>query len=303
MTPDANNVGSPHAEHAEAPAAGEYWTEERRRAAQPVPMSKTPLPQPGAPAPHLPQSHPGQTPSGHGRDQDAGARSDSLTAGHAVLQPLSYPYRTCGKIYFNQSGGSYSGSAAMVAPNVLLTAGHCVYGGGHWSTNMVFYPSYGTRTATDPAYRFNCGRLSCRTSYVQNGNRAHDYALVWMGAAPGNVVGWLGLLWGASTAGRVWEAVGYPATPHPPYDGSTMEAAVGSVHASSTAGTIGLTNDDMEHGSSGGPWITAWNETVRSHANGLQSFHLKDGDTVEYGPYFTDEVKSLFDWISNPANH
>ena len=81
-----------------------------------------------------------------------------------------------------------------------------------------------------------------------------------------------------------------------------MDACLGQVASSSTSGTIGLTNDNMEHGSSGGPWITNWNETGRTHANGLQSFHIHDGDTTEYGPYFTQDLKGLMDWISNPAN-
>ena len=300
MPTDHGNAGSPRTDHVAA-AATEYWTEARRKAAKPMPLPKA-VPQQAPAVPKLPEGAVGQTPHGEGAGKN-GAASNSLGAGLPVVQPLNYPYRTCGKIFFNQSGSSYSASAALVAPDVLLTAGHCVYGGGQWSTNMVFYPSYGKRPATDGAYRFTCGRLACRTSYVQDGDKAHDYGMVWIGAGPGNTVGWLGLLWNAPTAGRIWEAVGYPATPNPPFDGSAMDSAVGTFQSSATAGTIGLTNDNMEHGSSGGPWITAWNESVRTHANGLQSFHIHDGDTVEYGPYFTDEVKSLFDWISSPANH
>ncbi|MFE3026605.1 trypsin-like serine peptidase, partial [Nocardia tengchongensis] len=100
----------------------------------------------------------------------------------------------------------------------------------------------------------------------------------------------------------LWDAVGYPATPSPPFDGNKMDEALGMVQSSSTAGTIGLSNDNMEHGSSGGPWITDFNGSARQYANGLQSFHINDGDTVEYGPYFTQDVKGLLDWISDPAH-
>lgn len=82
-----------------------------------------------------------------------------------------------------------------------------------------------------------------------------------------------------------------------------MQATVGTMVGGNGAGTVGLNNDNMEHGSSGGPWITAWKETVRSHAVSLQSTHIHDGDTTEYGPYFSQNIKTLFDWISNPANH
>jgi hypothetical protein len=80
-----------------------------------------------------------------------------------------------------------------------------------------------------------------------------------------------------------------------------MDECVGSFASSTVAGTQGLTNDNMEHGSSGGPWITDFNgQSV--YANGLQSTHIKDGDFTEYGPTFTADTKGLFDWINNPAN-
>jgi V8-like Glu-specific endopeptidase len=188
-----------------------------------------------------------------------------------------------------------------VAPNVLLTAGHCVYSGG-WSSNVAFYPSYPKRAATDPNYRFSYSYEAAWTAWTQNGNRAFDYGLIWINNDPGHKVGWLGLLWNANTSGRAWYAVGYPATPNPPFNGNVMDEALGNVASSSTSGTIGLTNDNMEHGSSGGPWITDFNGSPREYANGLQSFHIHDGDFTEFGPYFTADVKGLLDWISNPAN-
>lgn len=283
-------------------AAQEYWTEERRRAATPVPL---PIVPPGAaPATKEPEhrGNPGHTEHGIGREQnhEPPVRSRA-TGGQAVATPLNYPYRTCGKLFFTQGGNGFSGSAAMVAPNVLLTAGHCVYNGG-WSTNVAFYPSYGKRASNDPAYKFNYNYVACWTAWNKNNNRAYDYGMVWFDSAPGNIIGWLGLLWNAQTANRTWDAVGYPATPNPPFNGNVMDECLGQVASSSTADTIGLTNDNMEHGSSGGPWITDWNETTRTHANGLQSFHIHDGDTTEFGPYFTQDVKGLLDWISNPAN-
>ena len=126
--------------------------------------------------------------------------------------------------------------------------------------------------------------------------------MVWIDAGPGNQLGWLGTLWNAPTSNRTWNAVGYPALPNPPFNGNTMDGTNGQYTGSSVSGVIGLTNDNMEQGSSGGPWITAWNENSPTHANGLQSFHIRDGDTVEYGPYFTQDVNRLMNWIANPAN-
>ncbi len=296
-------AGSPKENHTkELQAVAEYWTEERRNAAKPVPLPKDTPPRTGAQTTEAPQAETGTTPHGHGSEHT----SHEKTAGAAfgVVSPLNYPYRTVGKIFFNQNGSGLAGSAAMVAPNVLLTAGHCVYGGGHWSTDMVFYPSYGKRAANDPVNHVACGRLSCKQSWIDHGDRPHDFGLVWMPTSPGNTIGWLGLLWNAPTSGRTWTAVGYPATPNPPFNGNTMEEAVGTMKSNS-GGVIGLNGDNMEHGSSGGPWITVWGNDAApgAHANGLQSFHVTDGDQFEYGPYFTQEIQDLFTWLNTPGNH
>lgn len=303
MASEKEIVGSPKHEGFDERAVAEYWTEERQKAAKPVPFPK--VKESGHPA-ALPKAvgEPGATAHGHGSEANPATHAEPHAGGgHNVAAPLNYPYRTCGKIFFNQGSGGFAGSACMVAPNVLLTAGHCVFENGVWSTNMAFFPSYGKRASNDPMYRIPCGRLGAWTTWTQHGDRAHDYALVWMGSNPGNVIGWLGLMWNAGTAGRVWDAVGYPAAPNPPFNGNNMCEALGTVASSGTAGTIGLTNDNMEQGSSGGPWITTFNEVNRTHANGVQSFHNHDGDTTEFGPYFTPDIQTLFTWISNPANH
>lgn len=308
-------VGSgPERKSAEAAAEEEYWTPERRAAARPVslaPPSREEMAsrpeQAGTPeagqSGHLPSSPPsGDTRESGDTAEREPEQPDLAKGGNSVSWPLSYPYTTCGKLYFSQGGQDYAGSASVVAPNILLTAGHCVFGGGAWSQNVTFYPSYPSRGSADPAYRFSYSYEAAWTAWTQNGNRAYDYGMIWVDNAPGQLLGWLGLLWNASTSGRTWDAVGYPATPNPPFSGQAMDEAVGTFASSTVSGVIGLDNDNMEHGSSGGPWITDFNGSPREYANGLQSFHINDGDFTEYGPYFTADVKGLYDWISNSAN-
>ena len=282
----------------------EYWTPERRAAAIPVPLPKEgkggekpavteraePVGEPGHVAPGRPK----------GEQERKGGRGEGSadSGGGSVANPKLYPYSTCGKLFFTQAGGNYSGSASVVAPNILLTAGHCVHNNGSWSTNVAFYPSY-PLTGVQFSYSYE----AAWTAWVNNGTVAYDYGMIWIDNDPVHKVGWLGMLWNASTAGRIWDAVGYPATPNPPFNGNAMCQAIGTYSPGGPfPGQIGLTNDNMEHGSSGGPWITDYNGSPREYANGLQSRHVKDGDFVEYGPYFTADVKGLYDWISNPAN-
>jgi V8-like Glu-specific endopeptidase len=277
-------------------AAHEYWTPERRAAAKPVPPPKAGKGEKIAePVVYL---EPGHVPPGKPQAVREGPAPAVGAGGQPVPNPKAYPYSACGKLFFSQGGHDYSGSASVISRNVILTGGHCVHqgGGGSWSSNVSFYPSY---PLPGPSFSYNY--LAAWTAWTANGNRAFDYGMIWIDNNPGDVVGWLGLLWNASTSGRTWDAVGYPATPNPPFDGNTMDEARGAFAPSTTGGVIGLNNDNVEHGSSGGPWITAFNG-VSEFANGLQSFHIHDGDFVEFGPYFTADVKNLLDWISNPAN-
>jgi V8-like Glu-specific endopeptidase len=302
------HVGSPLVAGKVAQVHTEFWTPERIQQAQPKTMPKLVV-DPKAPL-LVPKPTGALQQTVHNMGSvalpaapTAPVVRDHRTGGQQVASPLAYPYRVCGRIFFTQNGSGFSGSASLVAPNVLLTAGHCVHDNGHWSENMVFYPSYGSRATTDPFYKIACGRLGAKTTWVNNSDRAHDYGVAWMPTGPGNSLGWLGTMWNASHDNRSWEAVGYPATPNPPFDGSKMDHCTGQFAASSTSGTLGLTNDNMEHGSSGGPWITAFNETTATHANGLQSYHINDGDFTEYGPYFDDNFHELWNWIQQPANH
>jgi hypothetical protein len=294
VAPDKNQVVGSKAPES---AVEEYWTAERRAAAKPVPPPKAGPGEKRAEAAERPLE-PGHSPPKKPQTERE-VEVQLAAGGNPVADPTQYPYSTCGKLFFTQGGGSFSGSAAVVSRNVILTAGHCVHAGpgGSWSTNMTFYPSYPLK----PGVQFSYNYLAAWTAWTANGNRAFDYGMIWVDANPGDPLGWLGLLWNASTSGRTWDAVGYPATPSPPFNGNRMDEARGTYAASATAGTIGLNNDNMEHGSSGGSWLTDFNGAP-NYSNGLQSFHIHDGEFVEFGPYFTQDVKSLLDWISNPAN-
>ena len=279
-------------------AALEYWTPERRAAAKPFPLPQRPkgggalieAPQNvGKPGFHAPQRPTGGPAGGGGP-----ARTD-----YPVSKPLTYPFNCCGRLFFTQNGNGFSGSASVVSQNVLLTAGHCVFYTGVWSENVVFYPSYPLL----PGISFSYSYEAAWTAWVNNTNFAYDYGMIWVDNNPGNNAGWLGMLWNASTSGRTWDAVGYPGTPNPPYNGNAMDSAIGTLTNGDDSGTIGLNNDYMQHGSSGGPWITAYNGSPPEYANGLQSHLRSDGsNSVVVGPHFTQDVDGLFNWIPNPAN-
>jgi hypothetical protein len=55
-------------------------------------------------------------------------------------------------------------------------------------------------------------------------------------------------------------------------------------------------------GSSGGAWIGDYDtkgDASRNHIISVESFGFKDKPGVDYGPYFDDRIKKLYDYVSN----
>jgi hypothetical protein len=281
-------VGSKHGVKAPAKSAGsetephEYWTPERRAAAIPVPLPK----KAGTGKEHRATEKiqhvgkPGHTPPGPAKGAPEHKREnrrveDNGFGGFPVPYPLplEFPYSACGKLFLTQGDKDHYGSASVVGPNIILTAGHCVHKNGVWSTNVAFYPSYPLT-----GVHFSYSVEAAWTDWTDDGNHAFDYGMIWIDNDPGYKVGWLGLLWFADPSGRVWNAVGYPYDPNPPFDGNAMSETLGEPgFGGAFTGTIGLFNDNLGEGSSGGPWLTDFNGSPPWYANGLQSYRV-DGE-------------------------
>jgi hypothetical protein len=319
-----------------------YWTPERRARARPVPTPKVPMPeawggeQPattGEAPPKGPPGHiPGQPPPGYGEEMSlapqlapGGDEEDEDYGPHGALEmphPLDYPWSAVGKLFYTQNGVDDEGSAALIRPNLLLTAGHCVYNKdkGGKSRNVEFWPGYGYRKTIDhktkkqiddPAYCFKSSYLAWKKAW-EEGERdekyAYDYGLVWLDRDPGELIGrYLDYAWDLPTKKhRTWTAVGYPA-PNKLAGGTIMYFVTGAyVPSYLKPGVFGLANDYMGHGSSGGPWITQ-GRTGDYTVNGVQSFTFGPAPRPmmpirnNFSPVFTQEVDDLVKWISNPA--
>jgi V8-like Glu-specific endopeptidase len=309
-----------------------YWTAERRARARPVPLPKVPMPearggeQPattGEVLPKGPPGHfPGQPPPGYGEKMnlaphlEPGGDTGVPRVAVEVPHPLNYPYSTVGKLFYTfPNGGKDEGTAAMITPNIALTAGHCIYDKdkGGKAINVEFWPGWGYRKTIDhktkkqiddPAYCFKPSYLAWETAWGRDNNFAYDYAMAWIDAAPGSQIGWLGIAWNQSLKNRHWTAVGYPA-PSDLVGGTIMYASTGQ-STGFKSGVFGLTNDDMGLGSSGGPWFTQGpigNDTSPYPVNGVQSRGTGPGPgATSSSPYFTHLVWDLVLYISNLAH-
>lgn len=156
-----------------------YWTAERMRGAEPMPVPAVPMAA-GAKAVRAtpPDALPGWAP---GWAPDSGRQpkpndihwmpeEEYIATEAAKLEPqhgteptnprdgpyapfqrwtwsgkyVTYPISTVGKLFFTLPGvGNFVCSASVIGRSTLATAGHCVSdGAGGWATNMLFCPSF-----------------------------------------------------------------------------------------------------------------------------------------------------------------
>lgn len=246
----------------------DYWTPERVKTAIPKPIDK-PQPPAGPAEPEAPEVEPNK-----------------------VATPNTPPYLACGKLLFTWNKTNYIGSASAIDEHVLVTAAHNLYdfdgkGTGSYSTNILFYPAY---TGDPPAFSFAYDVALAPDGWVNQtkGSRPHqyDYALVRIPVSMAKIKP-LTLVVNADLSGQShWDAIGYPGTP---FDGKTMYEVLGSYTAGTETGTIGMTNNNMPPGSSGGPWLVVTVSGLQPFVNGVNSYL----QPLMYSPYFDDGVSTL----------
>jgi glutamyl endopeptidase len=100
-------------------------------------------------------------------------------------------------------------TAWMIGPDTAVTAGHCVYSSGAWSSNVRVYPGY---TGTSAPYgSCTARRLYSVTGWTSSGNTDYDYGAIKLNCTIGNTVGWFGFRWqSASLTGQSTTVQGYP---------------------------------------------------------------------------------------------
>jgi hypothetical protein len=295
-----------------APSAdGSKWTAERMRAAENLdpPLAGT-WPVPGAPITRAAASDQGLPltipPLGSGNAAPGpadGPMGRAYESGE-VLDPSAGGNRTHGRLFFTVPGkGDAACSGTAIRSNrrsLVLTAGHCVHGGGHqgdWARNVVFVPAYDQGSA--PFGAFQATRLYSLPIWVEFGDPTGDVAVIETKANDTgklqSVVGARGISFGNEPDQR-YTAFGYPANPDDGFSGETerfCRSRFAGRDATSGAGigprTISI-NCDMTQGASGGGWLT--DEVIVAS---LTSYGYPDLDDVVFGPYFGSLARELYE--------
>jgi V8-like Glu-specific endopeptidase len=222
------------------------------------------------------------------------------------------PATTTGKVFFtDHRGGNWVCSGSLVnspAQNVVITAGHCVYGtaggelpaGETWHSNWVFAPDYSNGNA--PYGYWMARQLWTLTNYVNNGDEQDDLGAAilnpnWAGQNAVWLLGGQGIAWNQASSQYIFD-FGYPAAA--PFNGQILEECDGG------ASWNGWWWVDMEMlscnftgGSSGGPWLMDFNGqwgyiNSVNDANGYTFFGGQMG-----GLYFGNNAGALYNAVAN----
>ncbi len=178
---------------------------------------------------------------------------------------LFYPYRTVGKLFYTIPGvGPALCSATVIAPRLVLTAGHCVHSGkaaNAFFTDFRFIPAF--RDGANPYGTWTAKSVLVTTTWATGQGKvpnAADFAVLVMNDLQfsdgklyriGDVVGRLGVTLAALQANHVL-MLGYPGS----LDGGNKmhQVASASLKFDSKTNTV-IYGTDMTPGSSGGPWV------------------------------------------------
>jgi V8-like Glu-specific endopeptidase len=207
-----------------------------------------------------------------------------------------------GKVYFSTPWGDSGCSASTVASGkrrLVMTAGHCVNSGsGIWYSNWVFVPQY--RSGAQPWGSFVAYSLTSRTAWINGGSYSEDMGIAimhnggWWGLKVVDTVGGHGLRWNWGY-GPFMTALGYPSN----LGGGEIQwfCQSSTWHAHDQVIRMSC---PMTYGSSGGPWLQEYNDqSGYGYINSVVSHGDNPGDGQFDGPYFDNDIKSLYDFAES----
>lgn len=208
---------------------------------------------------------------------NAGAIKGQFTSSRVIplTALITFPWSAVGKVFYTGADGKeYVCSAAVIAPRIILTAGHCVHDGKSGAAGFVqrlqFAPGFHLGEATG---FWEASYIITTNDWVKSGSKvpnAADYAVVELEdnelGRVGDVVGTLGVLTKKLNPNHV-TMIGYPAA----FDLGGWMHQVSAQSLKNWASNTVIYGSDMTPGSSGGPWIQNFGQPATGQTGGTNS--------------------------------
>jgi len=205
-----------------------------------------------------------------------------------------YPYNGVGKLFIHEGKGRHQfGSAFKVAPNVLMTAAHCL---ANVVEERAYHFSDITYCPTFPYHRqsYTAIGLTIPDSYVSFKHTENDYGfLIFETELPGNI---LPIDPNPAETGMCF-SIGYPDSYQ--YFGDKMIQAYGNYDKPYLQKMLIMYGNDMRSGCSGGPIIDSESGKVIS----LNSSNI-DGENSRRmsGPFMSAEILTALEELTTTLN-
>lgn len=210
-----------------------------------------------------------------------------------------WPTSTVGALFFTVNGIDARCSGAVIAPDAIWTAGHCVHEGpaGGWHSDFAFVPAYngtGKCPGNGCPYGVWTGNHAWTlTGWIEQEDFEMDMGGVVLnrtgGKSIGSRVGHLGFAWYWPYV-QHYHLIGYPVAK--PFNGKRMvtcQASTSSVYGGvNPALGVGC---DMTKGASGGPFVLSFRDG--DYVNGNVSFFFQGKSQELFSPYFGDCARAL----------
>ena len=244
----------------------DYWTAERRFAAEPMTLDKikggfvvdeSPI---VAHARNVAEPVVLADPVGPADLHDRSAFSDDKGSVDDTVHYGDVP-PTVGRLYMTHEGEEGHCTASVVNNthrNIIMTAAHCVHGGvgGDWYENFKFYPMYDNGPA--PGQRaWGGNRVMAPHGWIHESKTEADQAFIELKPSGFrtivDVVGGNGLIFGGDQARDDVVAWGYPGQYS--YNGKTPYFCEGDTRQGRLIRSYAVLNCDFNGGASGGPWL------------------------------------------------
>lgn len=214
------------------------------------------------------------------------------------VNPIGYPNRVHGKIFFQLPSGIYSCSGTIVTSasgSLVSTAGHCAYdhATNAVAANMIFIPGFSAYGGPYSIWPVTNIILSKR--WVKKRNAYDDdFAMVRVQPIYGTIqnLGSRGI--GFNQPRRQhYQSYGYPAEGRPSYDGNLLIRCDSGYRRElrGYGGPRGIgMKCDSQAGASGGGWVSQRSFIVSNTSHGYPSY----SDNLLFGPYFGSKVKQMY---------